>query len=89
MVLEQIDAATHASEEHLKFSITDRCTGIIATPAQKIFSASNKLEGVENMIPISRIGQPEDVANMVAFLLSDAASYVTGITIPVDGGAML
>jgi 3-oxoacyl-[acyl-carrier protein] reductase len=37
-------------------------------------------------IPMARMGAPEDVANVVAFLASDEASYVTGHVIPVDGG---
>ena len=37
-------------------------------------------------IPLKRIGQPEEVANMVAFLASDDAAYVTGGAFPVDGG---
>ena len=36
--------------------------------------------------PLGRIAQPEDVADVIGFLLSDAARYVTGTTIPVDGG---
>lgn len=36
--------------------------------------------------PLRRIGTPEDIANTVAFLLSDAAAFITGGTIPVDGG---
>jgi NAD(P)-dependent dehydrogenase (short-subunit alcohol dehydrogenase family) len=38
------------------------------------------------LMPISRIGKPEDVGAMVAFLLSDEASWITGQIIGVDGG---
>ena len=37
-------------------------------------------------IPLRRVGQPEDVANVVAFLASDKSSYLTGLSIPIDGG---
>jgi NAD(P)-dependent dehydrogenase (short-subunit alcohol dehydrogenase family) len=35
-----------------------------------------------------RIGQPEEVANVVLFLCSDEASYITGIALPIDGGLL-
>jgi len=38
------------------------------------------------MIPMQRLGKPEEVAGVVDFLLSDAAAYVTGETISVNGG---
>jgi 3-oxoacyl-[acyl-carrier protein] reductase len=37
--------------------------------------------------PLGRIGEPEDVARAIVFLASDAASWITGVTLPVDGGA--
>ena len=40
-------------------------------------------------IPLRRTGTPDEMANMIVFLASDAASYVTGQTISVDGGPSL
>jgi NAD(P)-dependent dehydrogenase (short-subunit alcohol dehydrogenase family) len=40
-----------------------------------------------NMSPIDRVGKPEEVANLALFLASDEAAYITGVSIPIDGGA--
>jgi len=40
-----------------------------------------------NHTPLGRIGQPEEVANVVAFLASDEASFMTGASVEVSGGA--
>jgi NAD(P)-dependent dehydrogenase (short-subunit alcohol dehydrogenase family) len=61
--------------------------GLVATKALR--SASNSSEDTEALkrtIPMGRFGQPEEAANVILFLASPKASYITGALIPVDGG---
>ena len=59
--------------------------GLIETDMTKALSADMKAK-YENQIPLGRLGTAEDVANTVVFLASDAASYITGQVVHVDGG---
>jgi len=61
--------------------------GAIETPGLRATSSEHLAETI-NSIPMARMGQPEDIATAAIFLASDAAEWVTGITIDVDGGPM-
>ncbi len=43
-------------------------------------------QAVEAAIPQRPLGQPEEIADLVAFLLSERASYINGVVVPIDGG---
>ena len=82
--------AVHAASRSLarelgSRGVTVNCVspGLIATPmSEGAFDA----ERIREMVPLQRMGQPEEVAGVVAFLASDAASYITGQVVPVNGG---
>jgi NAD(P)-dependent dehydrogenase (short-subunit alcohol dehydrogenase family) len=50
--------------------------------------AGELLDSFVEKIPLGRIGAPDDIAKVALFLASDAAGFITGVTIPVDGGAL-
>ena len=62
--------------------------GYIQTDMTDVLSDKVK-EAITNTIPLKRLGNPEDVANAVAFLASEEASYITGQVISVDGGMVM
>lgn len=62
--------------------------GYIETELTDVLSEQVRGAILEN-IPLGRLGEPRDVANLVCFLASDAASYITGQTLTVDGGMVM
>ncbi len=61
--------------------------GAIKTPINRaVWNDPDSLKDLLEKIPLNRIGDPEDISRMVVMLVSDAASYVTGRTVFVDGG---
>src|SRR5205807_9871374 len=61
--------------------------GLIATPLNATARENPAyMAQFEGRIPLGRIGTPEDIAGPAVFLASDLARYVTGVTLPVDGG---
>jgi NAD(P)-dependent dehydrogenase (short-subunit alcohol dehydrogenase family) len=65
------------------------CPGTIDTPMVARMSAGGELDTDATVasIPLGRLGRPEEIAAAVLWFCSDAASYVTGIALPVDGGS--
>ena len=68
------------------FVVTDMTD---ATAARLGISPEQLREASASATPVRRVGQPDDIANAIAFFASDAASFVTGQTLYVDGGAKL
>jgi 3-oxoacyl-[acyl-carrier protein] reductase len=61
------------------------CPGFIATPILDTIP-EKVLEGMKERVPLRRLGTPEEIANVYAFLASDEASYINGAVIEVGGG---
>lgn len=83
-------AGLHGATKSLALELATRgitvnaiAPGIIASPAtDKVFPK----EAVETLVPMKRVGEPEEVAALVAFLVSDQAAYISGQVISINGG---
>jgi glucose 1-dehydrogenase len=73
----------------LGITVNNVAPGAIRTPInEKLLNDPKLLEPLLANIPLNRLGQPSDVAGVVAFLASADADYITGATIVVDGGLL-
>ena len=69
-----------------KITVNAVAPGAIETPGASQGMTEDAKKQTIGMIPLARMGQPDDIAGAVAFLASDQASYITGQVIIVDGG---
>ena len=63
--------------------------GVIDTPFHQVFSTPEMIRNFVATIPLGRVGTPDECARVIAFLASDAASYVVGETVEINGGQLM
>jgi NAD(P)-dependent dehydrogenase (short-subunit alcohol dehydrogenase family) len=65
------------------------CPGLIDTPMVRGLLSDEALERATQTFPVPRVGQPWEVAELVAFLASDRAAYITGAAVDINGGDLI
>jgi 3-oxoacyl-[acyl-carrier protein] reductase len=79
------------AKELAPYGIRVNCVspGVIDTPFHETFSTPGMMSNFVKAIPLGRVGTPIECAKVIAFLASDAASYIVGESIEVNGGQLM
>ena len=78
-------AASEGAGDNIRCNVV--IPGVVETPATAgMLSDENAKANTAKLIPMKRVGKPEELANAILFMASDESSYVTGATLAVDGG---
>lgn len=80
--------AQEAAEHNIR--VLAIAPGAIRTPINaNVWQDPTSLADLNQKIAMGRLGEPKEIAQVAAFLVSDLASYITGITVPIDGGMLI
>ena len=81
----------HLAKEEAAYGITVNsvCPGLIDTEMVRDTISEDRADAYAASFPIQRLGEPEEVAELVAFLASDRASYITGASLDINGGDLM
>lgn len=79
------------AKEFAPYGVRVNCVnpGVIDTPFHEVFSTPESMRNFAKMIPLGRVGRAMECANVIVFLASDAASFVVGESIEVNGGQLM
>jgi len=81
----------HLAKEEARHGITVNsvCPGLIDTEMVRNTIEDARVEAYAKSFPIQRLGEPREVAELVAFLASDRAAYITGASLDINGGDLM
>ena len=81
----------HLAKEEASYGVTVNsvCPGLIDTEMVRTTIDDSKTKAYADSFPINRLGQPSEVAELVAFLASDRAAYITGASLDINGGDLM
>ena len=81
----------HLAKEEARHGITVNavCPGLIDTEMVRSTISDSRVKAYADSFPIARLGRPEEVAELVAFLASDRAAYITGASLDINGGDLM